>query len=102
VIRVVEHDTKGYVWEDPDCGRQARVTFLPKGQAKLVLLDGRGSNGVQKGTYTGPKDDAQLIAMTWLHNMTPGSNRITWVGQRKQSSETAAKPKKVKSLVDAV
>lgn len=79
MIRVVEHETKGYVWQDDDTGRQVRVTYLPKSQARLMMLEGKGAAAKPAGEYKGGREDAQCIAMAWLHGMTPGSNKITWV-----------------------
>lgn len=90
MMRVLEHETRGYVWEDQDTGRQIRVSFLPKREAKLVLLEGRGANAVEEGTFTGDRDDAQLIGITWLHGMRPGSNRVAW----RRNADRSASPKR--------
>jgi len=79
MIRVVDHEAKGYTWEGTaDVARRARVDFLPKEGAKLTLMEGKGAAAKPVATYVGDRDGAQFIAMAWLNGMKPGSNKIAW------------------------
>lgn len=87
MMRVIEHTVKGFLWESTVADRKVRGVYLKPstasvnaGGTKITLLEGRDDR--PRGEWKGPHACAQAIATTWLHGLSPGSNRITWTKKK--------------------